>query len=215
MDILTAPLFLYLIGICLILSILTPEKRPLKIILPAFFSLLLIVEVTCYYLKKADINNLVVYNFWFPVEYILYTYWLNTYVNSSLFKRTYTFLLLLYPLIVAVIYILYDHLLKFNSLAFQLGFLLLLPAILFKLYEYINENIIQNPVKVPLFWLITGLLFSYIFSLCQFSIQNYLNYNNKDLLTALGEVNIILTDVLYTCIIIYFVLKWKSKSSHI
>ncbi len=213
--ILTKPIFLFLIAGCLILSFIIPEKRPLKIMLSVFFSCLLIVEAICYYLKQAGISNLYVYNLWFPVEYLFYTYWVNTYVKSGLFKNIYIFLLPLYAVSVIIIYLVYNHLLKFNSLSFQLGFLLLLPALLFKLYEYISENIIQNPLKVPVFWLITGLLFSYIFSLCQFSIQNYLTNNNLDLLRALGKVNIILTDVLYMFIIMYFILKWKSKKSHI
>ncbi len=215
MFILTKPIFLPLIAVCLILSFIAPEKRPLKILLPLFFSCLFIVELVCYCLKQSGINNLYVYNMWFPVEYLFYTYWVNTYVNSAGFKKIYIILLPLYAIIVVIIYLVYDNLLKFNSLSFQLGFLLLLPALLFKLYEYINENVIQNPVKVPVFWLITGLLFSYIFSLCQFSIQNYLYNINKELLRALGMVNIILTDVLYLCIIMYFILQWKIKKSHI
>lgn len=214
MLILTQPIFLLLIGICFILSISTQEKQPLKILLPLFFGLLLFVESVCYYLKIADVNNLIIYNLWFPVEFIFYSYWVVAYFNSRYFKKLFIFLIPIYATTVIVIYLLSNTLFKFNSLAFQLGFLLLLPVILFKLYEYVNESIIHNPLKVPVFWLITGLLISYVFSLSQFSIQDYLNYNNKNLSEALKKVNIILKDILYMCIIIYFILKWKNKRSH-
>lgn len=215
MDILTKPIFLFLIGICLILSICVEEKRPLNKLLPVFFSFLLSVECICFYLKTVNTNNLIIYNLWFPIEFIFYTYWVVVYINSKNIKRIFIFLLPVYFFIVSIIYLFSDSLFQFNSLAFQIGFLLLLPAMLFKLYEHINEPVIDNPLKAPIFWLITGVLLSYIFSLSQFSIQNYLHSSNKNLLEALKKVNIILADILYICIIIYFILKWENKKLHI
>lgn len=215
MVILTKPLFLFLIGICLFLSIYVKEKKPLNIILPIFFSFLLLIEITCYYLKGKDINNLIIYNLWFPIEFIAYSYWIIFYFNSGFLKKIWSFLIPFYALSVIIIYFFANDLFKFNTLTFQLGFILLLPVILLKLYEYTNDNVISNPLKVPMFWLIIGLLISYIFSLTEFSILNYLHLNNINLLEGLKKVNIIVTDVLYISIIVYFVLKWKNKKSHI
>lgn len=215
MYILTTPIFLYLIGICLFLSILVENKSPLKKILPIFFSVLLLVECICYYLKTQNLNNLIVYNFWFPIEFVLYTFWIINYLDSKRGKKIFILLIPFYLIGVIVIYFFSSTLLKFNSLAFQLGFLLLLPVALIKLYELINQVVISNPIKTSIFWLITGILVSYFFSLAQFSIQNYLHLNNKDLLEALKKINFILADILYTCIIIYFLLKWKNKKLYI
>ena len=211
MIVLTQPLFLILIGTCFVLSIKNQDRQPLKTLLPIFFAILFLVESICYYLKTIKINNLVIYNLWFPIEFMFYSYWVTAYYDSKGFKRIFHFLIPFYATVVFVIYVFSDSLLKFNSVAFQLGFLLLLPVLLFKLYENVNQSTIENPIKNPIFWLITGLLISYVFSLSEFSIQNYLHSNDKDLLEALKKVNIFLTDVLYITIIVYFILKWKTE----
>lgn len=213
MQFLTKPVYLILIGICFLLSIKNEEKRPLKTMLPIFFLALLSVEIVCYYFKLINKNNLAIYNLWFPLEFIFYTYWVIACSKSVGFKNIFKWLLPLYAVIVAIIYFTTKNLYKFNSIAFQLGILLLLPALLYKLYEYLNEPVIQNPLKNPIFWLITGLLFSNLFSMSEFSIQNYLHLHDEGLLKALKKVNIILTDVLYITIIAYFILSWKSKRS--
>ena len=213
MQLLTMPFFLILIGICLILSIKNRERRPLKILLPIFFFLLLAVESVCYYFKIIHRNNLIIYNIWFPLEFMFYTYWIVTSSDSKRFKKLFSFLIPIYGITVIVIDLISQSLYSFDSLGYQLGLVLLLPALLFKLYEDMNEPVIQNPLKSPVFWLITGLLISYIFSLSEFSIQTYLHTKDVNLLIALEKVNIILTDVLYITIIIYFILQWKIRKS--
>lgn len=215
MFILVKPIFLLLIAACLILSIYVKEKHPLNMILPFFFGTLLFVESLCYYLKTINTNNLIIYNLWFPIEFIMYSIWLVIYSNSNNFKKLFSLLIPIYAVTVIIIYSFTNTLYKFNSLAFQFGFLLLLPAILYTLYEYMEATILNNPLRVPIFWLTGGLLTSYVFSLSEFSIQNYLHVHNKELLEVFKKINIILTDILYVSIIIYFILKWKNRKSHI
>lgn len=176
--------------------------------------MLFIIELICYYLKIVHVNNLIIYNFWFPLEFLFYTFWISNYLQSKIVKKVFNILMGVYVAVVIIIYSISANLFKFNTIAFQLGFILLLPVALLKLYELINQPIISNPLYTPLFWLITGILVSYVFSLAQFSALNYLHINNKFLSEALKKINFILADILYSCIIIYFILKWKQKKLH-
>jgi hypothetical protein len=176
------PVFLILIFICLVLSFFSWERPLIKKLLPVFFTSLLIIESVCYYLAAKDKNTMIIYNLWFPLEFSFYSYWIASYLNNHKFKRTILLLIPIYLGICGLIYVQASTLYKFNTLAFQLGIILLIPVLLYKLYEFINEAVIINPFKNAVFWLISGLLVSSLGSFLKFSGENYLLTNYKDLL---------------------------------
>jgi predicted neutral ceramidase superfamily lipid hydrolase len=203
---------LLLILLCLILSILAGESR-MKVTLALFFFTLLTVETVCYYFKIKNWNNLVIYNCWFPLEFAFYAGWVNSFLKNDR-RKIIWFFIAAYLIITAVIYLTGVNLHDFNTITFQLGILLILPVLFFKLFELIHETVIMNPFKNPLFWLISGLLFSYLGSFFQFSLDNYLRASDPALLYALKIINIFLTNLLYICIILYFVILWLNRRSH-
>jgi hypothetical protein len=205
--------YLVLIFINLILSLVTGKYR-LKIIIVIFFSSLLCVELTCYYFKVRNWNNLIIYNCWFPLEYGVYAAWVSSSLNSIVLRRKIILCIESYLAITIVIYFSDDNMYNFNTLAFQIGMVLILPVLFRKLYEMVNEPIMINPLKNPLFWLISGLLFSYLGSFFQFSLENYLRATNTQLLSAMKIINILLTDLLYLCIIMHFILTWLNRKLH-
>lgn len=213
MFIVNTPLFLGLIFICLCWSLLSHEQKPLSNLLKVFFGCLFLVELACYWFKINDWNNSLIYNLWFPIEFVFYTYWVSVYLQKHKLSIIFRRISVAYLILVLLIYLIAWDLNQFNGLAYQLGFLLLLPLLLYKLNEMIREPAMLNPLRNPVFWLVTGLLFSYLFSFCQFSIQGYL-LTNKHLSEALKKLNIILTDILYVCLILFFVFKWKQEKSH-
>ncbi|MEO5995202.1 MAG: hypothetical protein ABIN89_00810 [Chitinophagaceae bacterium] len=200
------PWFLLLILTCLILSLFIREKQPFTFLLPVFFATLLFIESLCYYFKVINKNNILIYNFWFPVEFAIYSFWVVSYLGNQGYKKIVIYCILFYLVTVGYIYMRASNLHKFNTISFQLGVILLIPVLLLKLYEFINESAITHPFKNALFWLISGLLISYLGSFFQFSVENYLQENHKDLLETLKFFNILLTESLYCCIIVYFIL---------
>jgi Sec-independent protein secretion pathway component TatC len=208
------PVFLFLIFVCLISCFFSCEQLPLKLLLPAFFAVLLVVESVCYYYQISNKNNTLIYNLWFPVEFSFYSFWVACYLSNRYFKQSIVLCIFIYLSICGLMYIQKSDLYKFNTLAFQLGVVLLIPVLLYKLYEFINESVIINPFRNALFWLISGLLISSLGSFFQFSVENYLLENHKDVLFALRQFNVLLTDVLYCCIIAYFILSWRMRLHH-
>jgi Sec-independent protein secretion pathway component TatC len=208
------PLFLFLIPVCLLFSFISNQKAPLNIILPGYFCALLIVECVCYYLKITDQNNLWIYNCWFPVEFAVYSYWVGSYINNKVLAEKIIYFAISYLIIVVIIYSFATTLYQFNTLSFQLGIILLLPILLFKLYEFISGSIIESPTNNPLFWLIIALLLSYLGSFFQFSLKNYLQYNHAGLTNLLNTFNILITNIQYSLIIVYFIISWRKKKLH-
>jgi hypothetical protein len=205
--------YLALIFINLVLSLVS-GKYPLKILIVIFFSILLVVEFICYYFKIRDWNNLFIYNCWFPLEYGVYTAWVGSSLNSASLRKKIILFIETYLAFTIVLYYIHDNMYDFNTLAFQVGMLLILPVLFRKLYEMVNEPVMINPLKNPLFWLISGLLFSYLGSFFQFSLENYLRATDAHLLSAMKIINILLTDLLYLCIIMHFILTWANRKLH-
>lgn len=208
------PFFLLLIAACFVLSLKVMFKRPLNILLPLFFSVLFIVEAICYWYKINDRNNMHIYNCWFPVEVAMYTYWVASSLQQQRWKKVIGAAIIFYLLFVTGLYIKEQDISQFSSFAYQCGILLLLPVLLFKLYECMNESAEVYPLQNPVVWLIIGLLISYLGSFIQFSLQKFLYDYYKDILHILRIVNIGVTYALYSCIIVYFVLTWQKKNSY-
>jgi len=208
------PFFLLLIAACFLLSIKAGLKRPLNILLPLFFAVLFAVEVVCYWYKISDWNNMYIYNCWFPVEVAVYTYWVALDLRQRQHVKIISISIVIYLLFVTGLYLKEQDISHFNSFAYQCGILLLLPVLLIRLYECVNESTEVYPLHNPVVWLIAGLLVSYLGSFIQFSLQKILYEHYKDILNILRIVNIAVTYVLYSCIIVYFILTCQRKNSY-
>jgi len=208
------PFFLLFIAACFFLSIKIRLANSLRILLPSFFAALFIVEVVCYWYKINDWNNIRIYNCWFPVEVAVYTYWVASGLQKPRQRKIIAASIVTYLLLVTGLYVKQQDISYFNSLAYQCGILLLLPVLLIRLYECVNESAEMYPLHNPVVWLIVGLLISYLGSFIQFSLQKFLYAYYKDILDILRIVNICVTYVLYSCIIVYFILTCQRKNSY-
>lgn len=208
------PFFLLLIAACFLLSLKAGLKKPLNLLLPLFFALLLVVEAVCYWYKINNWNNIRIYNCWFPAEVAVYTYWVASGLQRLRQRKVIEVFVVIYLLFVTGLYVKQQDISSFNSFAYQCGILLLLPVLLIRLYECVNESAEVYPLQNPVVWLIAGLLVSYLGSFIQFSLQKFLYDYYKDILNILRIINIAVTYVLYSCIIVYFILIWQKKNSY-
>lgn len=209
------PLFIYEIAFCFLISLFLFSKRTLADkMLPMFFFCLLVLECYCAWLYKKNEGTDHIYNFFFPVEYAFYCFYISSYTKRSNKANTIKTLIIVYLTFTIIYYAFFADLSKFSSLTYLCGFLILLIAILFKLYEILTQEIINNPLKNEMFWFVMGLLIVNLGGFFRFGAANYLYQNNDSLHDALQKLNIYLTVVQYLFFIIFFYLRWRKTNSH-
>jgi hypothetical protein len=215
MDPFKMPFFMYEILGCFCLSFFFFKKGtlPNKLMIP-FFGILFCVEYYCAYLAKRQMPNNHIYNFWFPVEYAFYGFVIEDYITNSSRKKISRILIMLYILLTIVYYSVSQNLRLFSSLIYLFGFVVLLIIMLFKLYEILNQEIINNPIKNEIFWFIMGLLMVNLGGFFHFGAINYLNANNTVIHRALQDLNVYLTMFQYLCFYLYFICKWRTQKLH-
>ncbi len=205
------PFFIYQIALLVIINLFFLKKGGFFIISQFFLALLFIVEFICYKKFSSGISTNLIYNWWFPVEFIFYSFFLikgnikNKYFNLTLV------LSLIYLVFILIYYSFFQNQKLFSSISYQLGEFLLLFLIALQIRNILKKEHLVNPFTNPLVWLIIGLLFSNLGSLMHLSATNYLAVQDINLLNALRKLNIILTIVLYCCITVYFYLEWKNQ----
>lgn len=201
------------IGICLILSIIFFKKgtRSEKCLVPFFISILF-VESYCRYLDiiHAPVTLIYgIYNAWFPLEFIFFFFFISTFVNSGKKRKFIRYSIIIYLLILLFFYVFILDLKQFATPVFLIGVLFLLSVLFVKIYEIMNDEIMQHPLKNPLFWFITGLLIENIGGFFVMGSVNYLLVQNKSLLSVLGLINILSLCFQYLFFIFYFYCKWR------
>lgn len=209
------PFFIYQIVFLLLCSFLLIRKGKFYIVTALFFVSLFIVEYTCYRWFSKGINTNVVYNWWFPVEFIFYGFFLIKGDTKSKHFSITTILSLLYLTTAVIYYIAVQSQAIFSTLMYQVGEVYLLFLIGIKIREILKNEFQENPFNNSTVWLIIGLLLSNLGSLLHLSATNYLEVHDINLLNALRKLNTFLTEVLYFCIIIYFFIEWRKQKSNI
>lgn len=209
------PLFIYEIAVCFLLSLFLFSKGTLADkMLPVFFLCLFAVEYYCAWLYKKNEGTDHIYNFVFPVEYAFYCFYISCYIKRPNKANTIKGLIIVYIAFTIIYYAVSADLTKFSSLTYLCGFLILLIAILFKLYEILTQEIINNPLKNEMFWFVMGLLIVNLGGFFRFGAASYLYQKNDSVLAALQELNVYLTEVQYLFFIVFFYLRWKKMNSH-
>jgi hypothetical protein len=202
-------IYLLEIFLCTVLSISYLKKGTIfeKLLFP-FFLLLFIIECYCYHLYDNDISRDIIYNLWFPVEFLFYGLFVASFINLPKTKKLGISFILVYLSFVIIYYSISHNISNFSSKSFMTGVVVILFILLSKLYEILNQEIILNPLKNPLFWFIVGLLVVNIGNFFLLGATNYLIIKNKPLLIALGFMDVILTDIQYFSFLLYFYCKW-------
>lgn len=177
-------------------------------VLSAFFIFLLLIEVLCYNIQQTN----VVYNFWYPIEFTFYCYAVGHVMNYSQKNK-----LMGLPFILVVVC--YFHYAKnwtdinvFYTLGYNLFVVALFIFVVIKLYELlIDESELRFPFKIPLFWLLLGLVFD-LTSVLLFGMKNYIFTANFGLYIFLQHANQLFSSLQYICFIIYFYCTWKYQN---
>jgi hypothetical protein len=205
------PYFIILIFINLVFSFLLFKKRGgLNKITPLFLLLLFFIEIICYWRNSNGLPTIRIYNLWFPVEFSFYTILISYDFRTS--KKFFYFVVLAYIITCSFFYSFAWDINMFFSIGYSLGVIMLLLVSFIKLGLILSSEIVINPFKNPFFWLAIGLILVNVLGFFLFSLYNYLNQTNKQLLEALKTLNVILTNIQYIAMLAYFVFLWKEKN---
>lgn len=205
--------YIYLLEIflCLLFSILFYKRgtKAEKCLVP-FFACLLCIEMIAYVYVGHVVSIRRLYNFWFPVEFIFYSFFVTSFINSASKRKGIIWGTCIYTGLVAVEYIFFiPDLNQFATTPYLVGTILILPVLLMKLHEILNNEIMDHPLRNPLFWFITALLIVNIGGFFVMGSINYLLVKDKNLFRALSSINTIAACLQYFFFLLYFYCKWK------
>jgi hypothetical protein len=209
------PFFIYQIALLVLINLFFMKKGGFYFVSVLFFTSLLIIEYTCHKRISSGLSTNNIYNWWFPLEFIFYSFFLiRADPKHRDFKLT-VLLTVIYVTFVLLFYGFFQDQRLFSSIAYQVGELYLLFMISLRIRAILKQEYLENPFKDSLVWLIIGLLFSNLGSLMHLSATNYLATENMSLLNALRKLNVALTIILYCCLTISFYFEWKIQKLHI
>ncbi len=212
-SLMNLPFFIYQIALLVIINLFFVKKGRFFMISILFFITLFFVEYTCHKKITNGIGTNNIYNWWFPVEFIFYGFFLIKGDSKNKHFKITILLSLIYLPFVLIFYAFFQDQKLFSSITYQVGELYLLFLITLRIKSILKEDYLRNPFRTPVVWLIIGLLFSNLGSLMHLSATNYLAVQDINLLNALRKLNVILTIVLYCCITVYFYFEWKNQKS--
>jgi hypothetical protein len=204
------PFYLYFLIVCTIGGIFYSIKNHqlhAKSV-GVFFLLLLLNESVCANISLSDR----VYNFWYPIEFGYYSYFITFYLKS---KWKIFFLLVIAILFIACYSHNIFHIEKiaiFYTRGYILFCLLLFLLVVFKIYElFSDEDDFLHPFKTPVVWFIFGLILN-LSSFLLFGMKNFILENNATVYRILFKMNQILTVGQYLFFYGYFFCLWKYRN---
>lgn len=205
------PQYLYFLIACTGCSLVFAYKSKEKLskISACFFLILFIVEYICYRLPVTD----GIYNFWYPIEFGFYSFFIYKYIS---FKNKNS--LLIFPLVCFIYcyFYIFFHVKLINTF-FTFGYSIccssLFIFVIVKVYELLtDDDDLRFPFQIPLFWFLLGVILN-LTSFLIFGMKNYILAHNFNLYTTtLQYANQIISSLQYICFILYFYCSWKYQN---
>lgn len=133
------------------------KKTPLRW-LAYFLFFIVAVEITgAYYSKILHKPNAWLYNFSVPLEYLFFTWLLSQHFRTPAFKRIAIFFLVGFSSFMVLQLFVFGQLTVFNSIFLKIGSLAMIIFCCFYFIDFMRDEVPVNPVKEPMFWIVSGL----------------------------------------------------------
>lgn len=154
-----------------------------------------------------------IFNISVPIEYIFFSFLYYLHYKNSIYRKIVKWFLFCFPLFV-LIYSVMEGMNGFRSIYLKIGSFTMIVFSCLYLADLLRTDTIANPLKIPMFWIASGVL---LFNAGEF-MSNFL----MDLLVAdmsrwskmFRLVNNNLIVVLYSCISIGIILEsWVHKET--
>ena len=143
----------------------------------AFFTLFLLatvlVELSANYLSSKNISNIPLYNIFTTVEFIFYIYAIRQFIQRPLAKKILLYTIVAYGLAAFINIFLIQGIMVFHTITYAIGCLVIVFCAVYYFYETLFRPTPVTLVRMPDFWICSGLLFYYAVS---FPIYGFTNF---------------------------------------
>ena len=206
----------YVIALSFLFSLLYFLKHPRHNKL-AFFSLFLLatllIELTANYLSAKNLSNLPLYNVFTVIEFIFYIFTIRQFIRRPLAKKIFIVLMVAYGLAAGTNIFLIQGIQVFHTVTYAAGCLLVVLCCAYYFVEILFRPTPVTLVRMPDFWICSGLLFYYAVSFPIYGFVNFVNSLPHALLKNFNLFIQILNIILYTMFSIAFLCRFKVTKS--
>lgn len=206
--------YLFLLSICLILSIFCHKSDKSLNIFPLLLGVSLIVEIAVdvmYFLLNCKNEYNIIYHIYIPIEYTILAYYFYLNNKDQIVKK---FIILSVPLFVlasSVLSISVISTTEFPGLNFNFSGILLIIWSLITLFSIPPVNN-QNITRIPVFWICVGILIFHPGIFFFNGVYEYIQHKNSSLAQQLHLLIIkSLNYILYLCFIVAFLCSQRMK----
>lgn len=206
----------YIIAVSFVISLYFSIKHPLPNKLISFSIFLLVtlgVEFTGNFLSSKNISNLPLYNFFTAFEFVFYIYTIRQFIHRPIAKKIFIGLMVAYFIAAMVNIFFIQGINTFHSVTYAAGCLLVVFCCAYYFIETIMQPTPVTLVRMPDFWICSGLLFFYAVSFPIYGFTNFVMSLPHALLRNFNIFIQILNIILYTMFSIAFLCRFKVTKS--
>jgi len=192
----------------------TNRKSPVYLrLIPYFLSITLLVELVGQYFQKRNINNVIIFNIYAPVEFLFLAYFFGQVIPNRNIQKKINQLGFVVPLLclINIFFIQGAHV--FNTYTFLLGSLEMILLGIIYFYQLFKSSINVVLLKEPPFWICIGIIF---FSTCSVTLvgsSNYIALLPKMILRNMNQILLMVDTFFYLMFIIAFLCQIQVRSS--
>lgn len=157
------------------------------------------------YLMFNKINNMILFHTMRPIQYALTGLFFFDVLKNKLVKKLVTISIPLYVFTSIGISLTIQNVNTYNSYGIILYNILIILFCLWFFHELLAGSEIKNLFSFPAFWVVNGLLFYCVGTTLSEGLMNFLILNYREYALSFYFIGIILSFVLYGCIITAFV----------
>jgi len=190
------------------------ESKPNKLFSFAIFLLVtFIIEITGAYLSSKVISTIPLYNIFTTFEFLFYIYTIRQFIHHPIAKKIFIYIIVVYGLAAFINIFFIQGIMVFHTITYAAGCLVVVFCAVYYFFEILFRPTPVTLVRMPDFWICSGLLFFYAVS---FPIYGFTNFVMSLPHTLLKNFNLfiqILNIILYTMFSIAFLCRFKVTKS--
>ena len=211
---------IFVITLCLIISLVSLTRKNPPVYLPLFtcyILLTLVIECTGWWsFSRHNRNNFYMYNLYGVVHFTYIIYLLRSFLLDGKAKMIFTWVTLLYPGIALInIYFIQGGPHHFGTYSYIVGAVIVVICSICYFYQRIKFPGRQNLLRDPSFWIATGLLFFNTITVPNIGILNFVSNLPLYAYKTFASINTVTTIILYSlyCISSLCSLNFRKLSS--
>jgi hypothetical protein len=194
-----------------LMSLLVFLKRPVPLYLklfPLYFFCAFISGLRVEWLADHNMYSTGVSNVWGIIEFCYFFFIIHETIINKKARAIISYTILIFAFLAFFNIFFIQKKVGFNAVNFTVGCLIIVSLCIYYFIELFQKAEVQSLLKLPSFWIVSGLLFNNVLSFPQFALDNFMetlnkaNYNNYHILfdnmEVIYNITVLLTSILYS-----------------